>query len=132
VFGAEVFGPAAGNLRVLAAYLPVVFVNIVFGAAIMAAGRLTPWIRAKLVSVVVAVVVSVVLIPLSQSALGNGGIGVAAGTMAAVAWALRDSNIALRVGMSVTVYLASACLLGAIRREDLRFIRDVVRLRSPG
>ena len=171
IYGTQAFGPAAGNLRVLAAYLPLVFLDIVFGAAIMAAGKLTPWMRARLVSVVVALVVSVVLIPLSQSSLGNGGVGGAAGTvaaelvmfvaalrlvpfdrerlrgrlpqdvgraaiaavaMAAAASALRDSNIALRIGMSVTVYLASAGLLGAIRREDLRFIRDVVRLRSPG
>jgi O-antigen/teichoic acid export membrane protein len=171
VYGTEVFGPAAGNLRVLAVYLPLVFLNIVLGAAIMAAGRLTPWIRAKLVSVVVAVVVSLVLIPLSQSSLGNGGLGVAAGTvaaelvmfaaalrlvpfdrarlrgrlpkdlgrgalaavaMAAAAWATRDSDVVLRIGMSVAVYLASACLLGAIRREDVRVIRDVVRFRPLG
>ncbi|MEO8603024.1 MAG: oligosaccharide flippase family protein [bacterium] len=170
VYGTEVFGPAAGNLRVLAAYLPLVFMDIVFGAAIMAAGRLRPWILAKLVSVVVAVVVSVVLIPLSQASLGNGGLGVAAGAvvaelvmfvaalrlvpfdrerlgsrlakdvgrgaiaavaMAAAAWSMPDSNAVLCISMSVTVYLASAGLLGAIRREDLRFIRDVVRLRAP-
>lgn len=170
IYGAEVFGPAAGNLKVLSAYLPFVFADIVFGAAIIAAGKLTPWIVAKLVSVVVAVVGNVALIPLFQSSFSNGGLGVAVATvaaelvmfaaalrlvpfdrerlwrrlpkaaarsaiaamaMAAAALVLRDQYIALRIGASVTVYLASAFLLGAIRRDDLRFIRDVARLRPP-
>ena len=168
VFGADVFGPAAGNLRVLAAYVPLVFVDIILGAAIMAAGTLTPWIRAKLGSVLVAAGVSVVLIPLSQSAFGNGGLGCAAGTVAAelvmfiaglllvsvdrvrlavslskdfgrgaaaaaamavAAWTARGIGPLASMAIAVTTYFASVCLLGAIRREDVRFVRDLARLR---
>ncbi len=83
VYGAQGFGPAASCLRVFAAYIFLVFVDITLGAAIMAASASTRWIVAKLVSLLVATGLSVVLIPLTQSVLGNGGIGCAAATVAA-------------------------------------------------
>ena len=170
IYGADVFGPAAGNLRVLAPYVLLVFVDIVLSTAIMAATSLTPWILAKLASVVVATGVSVVLIPLSQSSLGNGGLGCAAGTVAAelvmlvatlllvpadrarlagkllmnlgrgaaaalamgvAAWVLRDALALATMAMAVTTYFLSVGLLGAIRREDVRFVLEVVRFRLP-
>ena len=166
IYGTDVFGPAASNLRLLAVYMPLVFVDIILGAAIMAARTLTPWILAKLGSVLVAAGVSVVLIPLSQSSLGNGGLGCAAGTVAAelvmlvaglflvpvdrvrlavklskdigrgataaaamavAAWMTRDAQLLASMAIAVTAYFASVCLLGGIRREDVRLVTDVVR-----
>ncbi len=166
IYGADVFGPAASNLRLLAAYVPLVFVNIILGTALMAASRLTPWILAKLGSVLVAAGMSLVLIPLAQSSLGNGGLGCAAGTLAAeavmfvaalllvpidrprlaatlakhfgrgaaaaaamagAAWMMRGADPLASMAIAVTTYCASAGLLGAVRREDVRFVRDVVR-----
>jgi O-antigen/teichoic acid export membrane protein len=166
IYGGDVFGPAAGNLRVLAAYVPLVFVDITLGAAIMAARAMRPWILAKLGSVLVAAGVSVVLIPLSQSSLGNGGLGCAAGTVAAelvmfiaalflvpvdrarlavklskeigrgataavamavAAWMMRDAAPLASMAIALTTYFANVFLLGAIRREDIRLLRDIVR-----
>lgn len=165
IYGTDVFGPAASNLRLLAAYLPLVFVDIIFSAAIMAASAITPWILAKFASVLVAAAVSVALIPVSQSSLGNGGLGCAAGTVAAelvmfiaalflvpvdrlrlgvrlskalgrgaiaavamavAAWISRDAAPLASIAIAVTTYVASVWLLGAIRREDMGLVRDVV------
>ena len=52
VYGQAAFAPAADNLKLLAGYLLLVFVNITLGAAVMAAGLQTRWILAKLLAVV--------------------------------------------------------------------------------
>jgi len=166
VYGSAAFAPAASCLRVLALYLLVAFVDVTLGAAIMAGTAPTRWIVAKLATVLVAAGLSVVLIPLTQSTLGNGGIGCAAAVVAAevvmlitalrlvpldsltlvsglsknlglggiaalvmagTAWMLRDSNPLGGMTISVGAYLATVYLLGAIRREDLRFMRDALR-----
>ena len=77
IYGPVGFEPAADNLRILAVYLLLVFVNITLGAAIMAGGAQTRWIVAKLLSVVLATALSVVLVPLAQGRSGNGGLGCA-------------------------------------------------------
>lgn len=165
VYGAG-FDAAAGNLRVFAAYLPVVFVDITLGAAIMAAGGQRAWIFAKFAALLVATGGGLVLIPLTQSGYGNGGLGCAAATvvsegvmlaaalalvpgvaaglardlarataaalsMAAVAWLLRSTPLWVGASAAVSAYLATLVLLGAVRREDLRFLVDVMRLRPP-
>ena len=97
IYGAEVFRPAANNLRLLAAYLPLVFVDITLGTAIMASNAIRPWLVAKLASVLVAAAIAVVLIPASQSALGNGGLGCAAGTIASELWMFFAAMCLVRV-----------------------------------
>jgi O-antigen/teichoic acid export membrane protein len=168
IYGGE-FGPAAQSLRVLAAYVLLAFVDITLGTAIMAAGGTRAWVAAKLVAVMVAAGLSVVLIPVTQAAMGNGGIGSAAATVAAelmmfvtavrlvpvpttwlaaelsehlargvaaalvmivAASMLRDGNPFGRIAVSVAAYLATIVLLGAIGREDLRFVRDAVRIQG--
>ena len=169
VYGTEGFQEAASNLRVLAGNLPLLFVDITLGAAIMAAGIRRPWIAAKVASLVVAALVGLALIPVAQSIYGNGGLGcaaaaiaselvmfaaafalaplrelqlaralgkdfarcaVAAVAMAASAWLLRGVAPIAGMAAAATVYLATAYLIGALRRDDLRFLREVVRLRS--
>jgi O-antigen/teichoic acid export membrane protein len=170
IYGPEGFAPAATNLKLLAAYLPLVFVDITLGTAIMAASIQTRWIVAKIVSLAVATGLDVALIPLAQARYGNGGLGCAAATfaaelvmfvaafvlvpvekkrlaiglsndvgrvvaaaliMAGVAWIVRSAQPLLGMTVAVATYFASIYLLGVIRREDVRLVGDVVRLRAP-
>ena len=83
IYGPVAFEPAADNLRMLAMYLLLVFVNITLGAAIMAAGAQIRWIIAKLLSVGLATALALALVPLTQGRIGNGGLGCAIATAAA-------------------------------------------------
>jgi hypothetical protein len=47
--------------------------------------------------------------------------------MAVVAWMMRDAQLLATMAIAVTVYFASVCLLGGIRREDIRLVSDVMR-----
>ena len=53
----------------------------------------------------------------------------AAAAMAVAAWTARGIGPLASMAIAVTTYFASVCLLGAIRREDVRFVRDLARLR---
>jgi O-antigen/teichoic acid export membrane protein len=169
IYGSEGFGPAAANLKLLAAYVLLVFVNIALGSAIIAAGLQNRWIGAKLASLAIAAALAVVLVPRFQAAVGNGGLGCAAATVAAeatmlaaalsiiplrtrpfrvelaknlgrgaaaaavmatAAWALADLGPFTRVAGATAAYVAAVVLVGGIRREDLRVVRDVVGARS--
>src|SRR5205085_1403966 len=81
VYGLDHFAPAVGTLKVLAGYLVLVFVDITLSVAVIAANAQTPWIVAKMVSVLLAVGLNIVLVPICHAAFGNGGIGIAASTV---------------------------------------------------
>ena len=76
VYGSRGFEPAATILRVFAPGLFLLFVDILLGNVIYAAGRGTGLAVAKILSVVVGVALDFALIPLFQQRYGNGGIGV--------------------------------------------------------
>jgi O-antigen/teichoic acid export membrane protein len=169
VYGSEGFGAAASNLRVLAGNLPLLFIDITLGAAIMAAGIRRQWIVAKVASLVVAAGVGLALVPPAQSIYGNGGLGCAAAAiaselvmftagvllvplreirlvrvlgkdlaccaaaamaMAGSAWLLRGATPLLAMAVASVTYLAATYVFGAIRRDDVRFLGEVIRLRS--
>ena len=76
VYSSQKFGPSAAILRAFAPAMVLVFIDMMFGTAILAAGRAVHLAGAKILSVVVTTSLEVFLIPLCQSRLGNGGIGV--------------------------------------------------------
>jgi len=76
IYGERGFGPAASILQVFAPGLFLLFVDILLGNIIYAAGGGTGFAAAKVVSVVVGTALDFVLIPLFQQRYGNGGIGV--------------------------------------------------------
>ena len=76
VYGRGDFDPAIAVLKTFAPVLPLLFIDILFANAIIAVGGNTKKIAiVKALSVAVATGLSVVLIPLCQSRLNNGGIG---------------------------------------------------------
>jgi O-antigen/teichoic acid export membrane protein len=76
IYGSEKFGPAGTILKVFAPGLFLLFVDVLLGAAIVAAGRATALAVAKAVNVLAIVGLELVLIPYFQARHGNGGIGV--------------------------------------------------------
>jgi O-antigen/teichoic acid export membrane protein len=76
VYGARGFAPAATILEVFAPGLFLLFVDILLGNVLYAAGKGFGFAVAKIASVVVGTVLDLVLIPLFQARYGNGGIGV--------------------------------------------------------
>lgn len=75
VYGRGDFDPAIAVLKTFAPVLPLLFVDILFANAIIAVGNTKKIAIVKALSVAVATGLSVVLIPLCQSRLNNGGIG---------------------------------------------------------
>jgi O-antigen/teichoic acid export membrane protein len=80
VFGGDAFGPTAGTLQMFAPYLALVFVDITFGTALMAANAQKAWLGIKLGALLLAAGLNAVLIPRFHAAYGNGGLGSAAAT----------------------------------------------------
>jgi len=83
LYGAERFGPAAGNLRILALYVVLVYASIVLGIAIAAAKRQLRYAVAQSFCVVVSLVLDPILIPRFERLAGNGGLGVSASVVVA-------------------------------------------------
>ena len=83
LYGAERFGPAAGNLRILAVYVVLVYASIVLGIAIAAAKRQLRYAVAQSFCVVVSLILDPILIPRFERLAGNGGLGVSASVVVA-------------------------------------------------
>jgi len=76
VYGAERFGPAGAVLRASAPGLFLLFVDVLLGSAIVAAGRATALAAAKVLNVLAIGGLELLLVPLFQAHRGNGAIGV--------------------------------------------------------
>jgi hypothetical protein len=83
LYGAERFGRAAGNLRILAVYVVLVYASIVLGIAIAAAKRQLRYAVAQSFCVVVSLILDPILIPRLERLAGNGGLGVCASVVVA-------------------------------------------------
>ena len=75
IYGRGHFDPAARVLQAFAPVLPLFFIDILFGYTIIAAGRTRQMAAVKLLSVAVSTGLAILLIPVCQARLGNGGIG---------------------------------------------------------
>ena len=78
VFGSGTFGPTAGDLRVLAPYVFLVYFSMPLGSCLVAAGREGGWTVVQAGCVAVSLILDPPLIIWSQSRWGNGGLGVCA------------------------------------------------------
>jgi hypothetical protein len=76
VYGAEKFGPSVTILRAFTPGMVLVFIDMMFGTAILAAGRSVQLAVAKILSVIATTALEAFLIPLFQARWGNGGIAV--------------------------------------------------------
>jgi O-antigen/teichoic acid export membrane protein len=75
LFSRQMFRPAEDNLRVMAAFIPLVYLSMPLGTAIMAAGRQGAWSLVQCLAVVISIVLDPLLVPIFQSRYGNGGLG---------------------------------------------------------
>jgi O-antigen/teichoic acid export membrane protein len=76
LFSEASFGPARQNLLVFSVFLPLVYLGMTIGVALLAAGRQRAWAGVQLVAVAVSLGLDPLLIPWFQTHYGNGGIGV--------------------------------------------------------
>ncbi len=83
IYGTGRFGPAAGTLRILAAYVLLVYASMVLGIAIVAARRQFRYALAQSFCVVVSLVLDPILVPYFERALGNGSLGVSTSVVVA-------------------------------------------------
>lgn len=104
------FVPAANILQVYALGLLLLFLDILFGTAVLAIGRPLPLALGKVGSIVASTIIGVALVPYCQETFGNGGIGIALAFCAS----------------ELMVFLTAAALLprGTFRAD---FFMDVAR-----
>ena len=76
LFSTQTYGPAIDNLRVLAGYVFLVYLTMIIGTCINAAGRQRLWAVAQSLSLLISLVADPLLVPWFQQHLGNGGLGV--------------------------------------------------------
>jgi O-antigen/teichoic acid export membrane protein len=76
IYSLQKFGPAADTLRAFALVVLLMYIDIFLSSAILAAGNAGRLASAKAASVVLTTGLVIVLVPLCQARLGNGGLGV--------------------------------------------------------
>lgn len=76
IYSMKKFGPAADILRAFAPVLLLMFIDMFLTTAILAAGKGGRLALAKVASVIVTTGLVFILVPLCQTRLGNGGLGV--------------------------------------------------------
>ena len=120
IFSRTSFGPAETNLQFLAVFLLLVYVSMLLGASLLAAGRQRAWASVQLLCVVVSLVLNPFLIPYFQERYGNGGLGVCvAGIVSEVVmvgagfWMMPKGMFGMRfVRQLGPLVLAGACMAG--------------------
>jgi O-antigen/teichoic acid export membrane protein len=110
IYGRQHFAASVIILKVFAPGFLLLFVNVLLGNSLLAAGRAKIFALVKMANVVTCVALELVLIPFFQHSAGNGGIGVVAA-----------------VALSELVVFAGAILL--LRRDGagLDIAADVAR-----
>jgi len=75
IFSKKAYGPAADDLRVLAAFLFLVYFTMPIGTCVLAAGRQRAWSIVQSLCVAVSLILDPLLTPWFQTHYGNGGLG---------------------------------------------------------
>jgi len=121
IYGAERFGPAAGNLRILAVYVLLVYASIVLGIGIAAARGQVRYAVAQSFCLVVSLTLDPVLVPRFERAAGNGGLGVSTSivvaevAMVAAGWMLLPAGVVNRaLGATIGRSLVAAAAMAAV------------------
>lgn len=80
--GLEEYGPSVIILQIFAISIPIIYIDIILGSAIMgAANRQKAWAVVGFVAIFVNIGINFLLIPYTQAAFANGGIGAATATL---------------------------------------------------
>ena len=113
------FGPSGIILKVYAPGFFLLFMNVLLATALFALGRAKAFSVAKWASVVVSTVLGLLLIPIFQERMGNGGIGVVVAFVSGELVVFGGGIFMLRLGMDISVDMARA--LGAAALTLLLF-----------
>jgi O-antigen/teichoic acid export membrane protein len=121
LFGDRGYGPAADNLRVLAAYLLLVYVSMPLGTSLVAAGRQRAWAAVQFLCVIVSAAFDPLLVPWFQEHAGNGGLGVCVTNVASEVlmvagglWLLPHGVLARSLARSALAALAGGVAMAAV------------------
>ncbi len=80
--GLEEYGPSVLILQIFALSIPIIFIDIILGSAIMgAANRQNAWAVIGFLAIFINVGANLLLIPYTQTTFMNGGIGAAVATL---------------------------------------------------
>jgi O-antigen/teichoic acid export membrane protein len=117
VYGQQHFGPSGIILKVYAPVFFLLFMNVLLGNALFVLGRVKAFSVAKWASVVVSTVLELMLIPIFQERMGNGGIGVVSAFFASefvvfggAIYLLRPEGLGLDISADMARALGSAAL----------------------
>jgi O-antigen/teichoic acid export membrane protein len=80
-FGISGYGPSVDNLNLFAIGLPMLYIDMVLGTAIIACNKQRQLAWVALAGVLTNVGLNSLMIPFTQNGLGNGGIGAAIATI---------------------------------------------------
>ncbi len=75
IFSKKAFGPAADDLRVLSAFLFLVYFTMPIGVCVLASGKQRAWSIVQSLCIAVSVVLDPILVPWFERRYGNGGLG---------------------------------------------------------
>jgi O-antigen/teichoic acid export membrane protein len=81
LFSKQAFGPAEANMRILAAFVLLVYVTMVLGTCISAAGKQRRWAMIQFLCVGVSAALDPPLVTWFQQHNGNGGLGICISTV---------------------------------------------------
>lgn len=80
--GIEEYGPSVLVLQIFALSIPIIYIDIILGSALMgAANKQRAWAITGLFAIFINISANFLLIPYTQSAFANGGIGAAFATL---------------------------------------------------
>lgn len=80
IYSMQKFGPSVVILRAFAPAVMLLYVNMLLGSVILAAGNAGRFAGAKVASLILTTVLTFILVPVFQARFGNGGLGVAYAT----------------------------------------------------
>jgi O-antigen/teichoic acid export membrane protein len=83
LFGRSGYGESAINIRLLSAFVLLLYLTMPLSTTLLAAGRQRAWAAAQFGCVILSSVLDPLLIPWFQTRTGNGGIGVCVATVVA-------------------------------------------------
>jgi O-antigen/teichoic acid export membrane protein len=133
LFGQHSYGPTAGDLRVLALYVLLVYFSMPIGCCLVAAGRQNAWTVVQAGCVVVSLLLDPPLIHWSQAHWGNGGLGVCAAAVVSEILVVSGGVALLPAGVlhkvpraKVGFVLASALVMAAVATAA-RGLDDILR-----
>jgi O-antigen/teichoic acid export membrane protein len=82
LFSKRSFGPAEANMRILSAFVLLVYITMVLGTCISAAGKQRRWAMIQFLCVGISAAMDPPLVRWFQQHLGNGGLGICLSTVA--------------------------------------------------